>query len=59
VPPHLVSAYDHHSDTVLGQFAVAAKTNETPAVRLALKSSTFMALCDGGRDAPLRPTPPT
>jgi predicted transposase YbfD/YdcC len=35
--PHLVSAYDHHTGTVLGQLAVAAKSNEIPAVRLLLK----------------------
>jgi len=37
VAPHLVSAYDHNTGTVLGQLAVAAKTNEIPAVRLVLK----------------------
>ena len=33
VAPHLVSAYDTHTDAVLGQIAVAAKSNEIPAVR--------------------------
>lgn len=31
--PHLVAAFDHTSGTVLGQVAVAAKSNEIPAVR--------------------------
>jgi len=31
--PHLVAAFDHHAATVLGQVAVAAKSNEIPAVR--------------------------
>jgi hypothetical protein len=31
--PHLVAAFDHTSGTVLGQLAVAAKSNEIPAVR--------------------------
>jgi predicted transposase YbfD/YdcC len=31
--PHLVAALDHTSGTVLGQVAVAAKSNEIPAVR--------------------------
>ena len=34
--PHLVSAYDHVSGTVLGQLATAAKSNEIPAVRTLL-----------------------
>ena len=34
--PHLVSAYDHTSGTVLGQLATAAKSNEIPAVRTLL-----------------------
>jgi predicted transposase YbfD/YdcC len=34
--PHLVAAYDHTSGTVLGQLAVAAKSNEIPAVRTLL-----------------------
>jgi Transposase DDE domain len=34
--PHLVSAYDHASGTVLGQLATAAKSNEIPAVRTLL-----------------------
>lgn len=34
--PHLVSALDHASGTVLGQLAVAAKSNEIPAVRTLL-----------------------
>jgi len=37
VAPHLVSAYDHDTGTVLGQLAVAAKSNEIPAVRLVLQ----------------------
>lgn len=31
--PHLVAAFDHAAGTVLGQVAVAAKSNEIPAVR--------------------------
>ncbi len=31
--PHLVAGFDHASATVLGQVAVAAKSNEIPAVR--------------------------
>jgi predicted transposase YbfD/YdcC len=31
--PHLVAAFDHTSGAVLGQVAVAAKSNEIPAVR--------------------------
>ncbi len=34
--PHLVAAFDHTSGTVLGQVAVAAKSNEIPAVRALL-----------------------
>lgn len=34
--PHLVAALDQHSGTVLGQVAVAAKSNEIPAVRTLL-----------------------
>ena len=34
--PHLVAALDHTSGTVLGQLAVAAKSNEIPAVRTLL-----------------------
>jgi hypothetical protein len=34
--PHLVSAFDHASGTVLGQLATAAKSNEIPAVRALL-----------------------
>lgn len=30
--PHLVAAFDHATGTVLGQVAVAAKSNEIPAV---------------------------
>jgi len=33
VAPHLVAAFDHAAGTVLGQVAVAAKSNEIPAVR--------------------------
>ncbi len=36
--PHLVAAFDHHTGTVLGQIAVAAKSNEIPAVRTLLAS---------------------
>jgi predicted transposase YbfD/YdcC len=38
VAPHLVAAFDHHTGTVLGQLAVAAKSNEIPAVRTLLAS---------------------
>ena len=31
--PHLVAAFDHHAGAVLGQVAIAAKSNEIPAVR--------------------------
>ncbi len=34
--PHLVAAYDHGHGVVLGQLAVAAKSNEIPAVRTLL-----------------------
>ena len=34
--PHLVAALDQASGTVLGQLAVAAKSNEIPAVRTLL-----------------------
>ena len=34
--PHLVSAFDHATGTVLGQLATAAKSNEIPAVRTLL-----------------------
>jgi predicted transposase YbfD/YdcC len=34
--PHLVSALDHATGTVLGQLATAAKSNEIPAVRTLL-----------------------
>ena len=34
--PHLVAAFDHATGTVLGQLAVAAKSNEIPAVRTLL-----------------------
>ncbi len=33
VAPHLVAAFDHTTGTVVGQVAVAAKSNEIPAVR--------------------------
>lgn len=36
VAPHLVAALDHTDGTVLGQVAVAAKSNEIPAVRTLL-----------------------
>ncbi len=36
--PHLVAALDHTAGTVLGQVAVAAKSNEIPAVRTLLGS---------------------
>lgn len=35
--PHLVSVYAHHARLVLGQIAVAMKTNEIPTVRTLLK----------------------
>ncbi len=38
VAPHLVAAFDHHSGAVLGQLAVAAKSNEIPAARTLLAS---------------------
>ena len=34
--PHLLSAFDHHSGTVLGQLATAVKSNEIPAMRTLL-----------------------
>lgn len=36
--PHLVAAFDHDTGTVLGQVAIAAKSNEIPAVRTLLSS---------------------
>jgi len=33
VAPHLVAAFDHAAGTVIGQVAVAARSNEIPAVR--------------------------
>ncbi len=36
--PHLVAAFDHAAGTILGQVAVAAKSNEIPAVRTLLGS---------------------
>lgn len=36
--PHLVAAMDHATGVVLGQLAVAAKSNEIPAVRTLLKT---------------------
>lgn len=36
--PHLIAALDHATATVLGQLAVAAKSNEIPAVRTLLGS---------------------
>ena len=44
--PHLVSAFDHGSGTVLGQVATAAKSNEIPAVRTLLAG--FDLAADGG-----------
>ena len=38
IAPHLVAAFDHHTGTVLGQLAIAAKSNEIPAVRTLLAS---------------------
>jgi len=35
--PHLVAAFDHAAGVVVGQLAVAAKTNEIPTVRALLK----------------------
>jgi predicted transposase YbfD/YdcC len=37
VAPHLVAAFDHATGVVLGQVAVAAKTNEIPTVRALLR----------------------
>ena len=36
--PHLIAAFDHHHAAVVGQVAVAAKSNEIPAVRTLLAS---------------------
>jgi hypothetical protein len=36
--PHLVAAFDHDAGTVLGQVAIAATSNEVPAVRTLLAS---------------------
>lgn len=44
--PHLVSAMDHTTAAVVGQLAVAAKSNEIPAVRTLLAS--FDLAADGG-----------
>jgi hypothetical protein len=45
--PHLVSAFDHVTATVLGQLATAAaKSNEIPTVRTLL--GTFDLSADGG-----------
>jgi predicted transposase YbfD/YdcC len=44
--PHLVSAFDHATGTVLGQLATAAKSNEIPTVRTLL--TTFDLAADGG-----------
>jgi predicted transposase YbfD/YdcC len=41
--PHLVAALAHGAGAVLGQVAVAAKTNEIPAVRDLLKGFTDLA----------------
>ena len=38
VAPHLVSAFDHATGTVLGQLATAATSNEIPTVRTLLAS---------------------
>ena len=38
--PHLVAAFDHDAGVVLGQLAVAAKSNEIPCVRDLLACST-------------------
>jgi predicted transposase YbfD/YdcC len=37
IAPHLVAAFDHAAHVVLGQVAVAAKTNEIPTVRALLQ----------------------
>jgi len=42
--PHLVAALDHATGTVLGQLAVAARSNEIPAVRTLLASFDPAAL---------------
>ena len=39
--PHLVSAFDHATGTVLGQLATAAKSNEIPAVRTLVVAWTW------------------
>jgi len=44
--PHLVSALDHATGTVLGQLATAAKSNEIPTVRTLLAGFDLRA--DGG-----------
>jgi predicted transposase YbfD/YdcC len=44
--PHLVSAFDHATGTVLGQLATAARSNEIPAVRTLLAGLDLHA--DGG-----------
>jgi predicted transposase YbfD/YdcC len=44
--PHLVSAFDHATGTVLGQLATAAKSNEIPTVRSLLAGLDLGA--DGG-----------
>ena len=41
--PHLVAALAHGIGAVLGQVAVAAKTNEIPAVRDLLKAFASLA----------------
>ena len=58
VAPHLVAAFDHVAGTVLGQVAVAAKSNEIPALRTLLEAFdlvgaviTVDALCRGRHHA--------
>jgi len=44
VAPHLVAAFDHAAGTVLGQVAVATKSNEIPAVRDLLATFDLFAV---------------
>jgi len=46
--PHLVAALDHATGTVLGQLAIAAKTNEIPAVRTLLAGFEVQDRCERG-----------
>lgn len=42
--PHLVSVFAHHARLVLGQLAIAAKSNEIPAARKLLRASGMTGL---------------